>query len=782
MENKDIGAEDYVPFDIDDIDTAGAKKVIEAEKAHLLKRPGGHPEQPLSGMAISGGGIRSASFALGVTQALAWKGALGRFDYLSTVSGGSYMGSSLTWFLHKAWKVPAEETHDLPQNCQPETGYVRFGTDGDCFPYGAKERLSKPDNLGVRAKSAVLRHLRQNASYLNPGRGITGASLFAIILRGMLVSAAVYFPILLLGIYLLTRFDLLPLYSSTGSIMNPVLESALYIGGIFVLSAFAYSIGTHFSRVGSNIWYHIRRGYERVAGYALVAIIGLVIIGLLPWIADKGMPLLLSWLGSDPEKATATQFSALISTVAGALLGGKAYKQSEAQAGGKISVDLLAGVGAALLVYGVLISAYSIVSNIGNADAMMLGIFVCLAIGWLTNVNFLSIHRYYRDRLMETFMPGVPEVFKSGTGPSPDADKGYLSKMCNYADSHTSPGIDNSTGPYHIINTNLILVNSKIKKFRSRGGDSFVLSPLYCGSNATGWRSTKTTIEDKLTLATAMAISGAAANPNSGPSGKGASRGKAVSFLMTLLNLRLGYWLPNPGKKSIFGAKPNMLFPGINALFSKDLNETNPFVQLSDGGHFENLALYELIRRKVKIIVCTDGGADKDFMFSDFANMTEKVRVDFGVDITGIKAKKSKQGNWVTTKLNLSALVPQEKNKDAHGHKLAKTGHLLCGVRYPGDPEGEASGLLIYIKTTWLKDLPGDIVGYKNDHPEFPDQSTADQFFDERQFEAYRELGYRITQRVLEDKLVSNLGCMKSDKHEAATEEEKQRPAPTETA
>jgi len=763
MEKPDNTIKDYVPFDINDIDTAGAKNVIEAEEARLMKKPGRNPDQPLSGIAISGGGIRSASFALGVIQALAWRGALSKFDYLSTVSGGGYIGSSLTWFLHKAWKVPArDETHDMPKCCQAEKDYIRFGTDGACFPYGVKERLSEPDDPGgVRAKSAVLRHLRQNASYLNPGHGITGASLFAIILRGMLVSAAVYFPILLLGIYLLTHYGALPPYKAGESIMNPLLYLVLSIGSLFVASAFVYAVATHYSRIGNAFWYYLRRGYEAVAGVTLVVIAGLVIVGLLPWITAKGMPYLLGWLSSDPDQAT--QLSALVSTVAGALLGGKAYQQSEAQAEGKISVDLLAGLGATLLAYGLLIAAYSIAIHIGNANTLYMGIVACLAIGWITNVNFLSIHRYYRDRLMETFMPGVPEVFQSKTGPSPDANKGYLSDMCNYAEAGTVSSADDSTGPYHIINTNLILVNSKIKKFRSRGGDSFVLSPLYCGSNATGWEDTKKIIDGKLTLATAMAISGAAANPNSGPSGTGASRGKAVSFLMTLLNLRLGYWLPNPGKKSHFGAKPNMIQPGIDALFSVELNETNPFVQLSDGGHFENLALYELIRRRVKIIVCTDGGADKGFSFSDFANMTEKVRVDFGVAITGIAAEQDERKNWITTQLDLSDLVPKETYTDAHGHKIAKAGHLLCGIRYPGDPEGEASGLMIYIKTTWLKDLPADIVGYKNDHPEFPDQSTADQFFDERQFEAYRELGYQTAQRVFEDKIVETLTCIKAE-------------------
>jgi|GEM_PF-2419061 len=44
--------------------------------------------------------------------------------------------------------------------------------------------------------------------------------------------------------------------------------------------------------------------------------------------------------------------------------------------------------------------------------------------------------------------------------------------------------------------------------------------------------------------------------------------------------------------------------------------------------------------------------------------------------------------------------------------------------------------------------MPADLICYKKAHISFPDQSTADQFFDEKQFEAYRELGYLIAEQM----------------------------------
>ena len=85
--------------------------------------------------------------------------------------------------------------------------------------------------------------------------------------------------------------------------------------------------------------------------------------------------------------------------------------------------------------------------------------------------------------------------------------------------------------PYHIINTTVNMVGSEKTKQRERGGDSFILSPLFCGSEATGYAATKEYVGGEVNLATALSISGAAVNPNTY-----VTRSKPITFLMSLFN------------------------------------------------------------------------------------------------------------------------------------------------------------------------------------------------------------------------------------------------------
>lgn len=279
-----------------------------------------------------------------------------------------------------------------------------------------------------------------------------------------------------------------------------------------------------------------------------------------------------------------------------------------------------------------------------------------------------------------------------------------------------------------------------------------------------------------MTLPTAMAISGAAVNPSTGVGGQGVTRQPLLSMFMGLLNIRLGYWAPNPAPliktnaiaenaneatseaetkaeekakkknkkeaKKRARTKPNFFHPGLTEMFLRSrLNEEADFVQLTDGGHFENLGLYELIRRRAKLIIVCDAGADPDFQFTDFANAQEKIRADFG---TLIHCNCN----------DLQTLMPYIKTR---GHnqadddiKYAKRGYLMSTISYPDNSRGR----LLYIKTTFFEKLSADLYGYKKTHPQFPDEPTSDQFFDEIQFEAYRELGFQTAWQMMEDRRI----------------------------
>jgi hypothetical protein len=407
-------------------------------------------------------------------------------------------------------------------------------------------------------------------------------------------------------------------------------------------------------------------------------------------------------------------------------------------------MGLIATVGAALLLYGVVFLAYwaalHYIADTGGEFRWWLAVAVVLAIllGWIVNLNHIGLHRFYRDRLMETFLPPVDRVVRAEsdyTGASPRAEGHPLSALKGKG----------HRGPYHLVNTNVVLVDSDKRRLRLRGGDSFILSPLYSGCAATGWRRTESFMGNRMTLATAMAISGAAAHPNTGVGGVGLTRSKAVSLLMALLNIRLGYWIRNPGRRQ-FSRTPSHFRAMLYELGPWFYRETRAHLQISDGGHFENLGLYELVRREVRVAVVLDGAADPGFAFGDLQISSRRIAEDFGARI-----EFEGHGN------RLERLIPSRDAGYPHGTRVADRAYIVGDIVYRDGSRGK----LIYVKTTMIRGLGLRVKGYKGSHPTFPDQSTADQFFDESQFEAYRSLGFRIGESV-EAEVATAVGASKA--------------------
>ncbi len=332
------------------------------------------------------------------------------------------------------------------------------------------------------------------------------------------------------------------------------------------------------------------------------------------------------------------------------------------------------------------------------------GSVLSLVVALFANINHVSMHRFYRNRLMEAYMPDKLEAL-SVAGVSTgqyNADESCLHK------------IPQTAAPYHIINTNVQLVGSRNSTYRLRAGDNFIFSPKYCGGDATGYVKSSDYVGGSMNLATACAISGAAV----------ASRPRPLTFLMTLLNVRLGCWIRNPKHPAMVAglSRPRWYWYLFREMFGRGLTEDCWHIHLSDGGYFENLALYEMVRRNCRTIVVSDAGADPDWLFADLARVIELVRTDFGAKI----------------EIDIELLQPDSNTG------LSQQPFVEGLIRY-----GNGSiGNLIYIKTSLFKQLPEDVAGYKRKYRDFPNQSTSDQFFDEFQFEAYRELGYQVGKRV----------------------------------
>jgi hypothetical protein len=338
---------------------------------------------------------------------------------------------------------------------------------------------------------------------------------------------------------------------------------------------------------------------------------------------------------------------------------------------------------------------------------------------------------------MEAFLPNLAGVAANDWKLATEADRQKVSELngtLHKSGELTLTPETRCTRPLQLINCNTVLIDSPRAFFRNRGGDNFVISSLWSGSNATGWIPTQRLGDGSVSLPTAMSISGAAANPNAAPNGLGVTRNRVVSFLMSLFNIRLGYWMANPAiADSAPSNKPNLWFPGFRqGLLGSGLSEKAAFIELTDGGHFDNTGLYELVRRRTKLIILSQAGCDPAFAMEDLANAIEKVRVDFSVFI-----------EFRETAYALDALRPD-------GPLLkepSKRGFAIGRVRYPkGTPTSPdyEDGYLIYLQAVPTASMSSDVVSYWRRHTEFPNDTTSDQFFTEGNVEAYRELGYAV--------------------------------------
>jgi hypothetical protein len=481
--------------------------------------------------------------------------------------------------------------------------------------------------------------------------------------------------------------------------------------------------------------------------------------------------------------------------------------------------------------------------------------FVLWLYSWLTvDVNLTSLSGFYRDRLASAYLVG------QNTSNDVDIEEDInLMDICQYEHG--------STAPYHLVNVALNLQGSKDIGIRDRKSDFFIFSKRFIGGRMTGYTRSADmdAVFPQMDLATAMAISAAAASPN-----MGRATSPALVAIMTLLNARLGYWVPNPrrlalwtqeqearhpelaGKEparmswtfqDVFAAElqeirarwgnayPNgtgggsdspqralagsaeptpahglvgLGFSGggirsatinlgivqalqeagvfrhvdyistvsgggylgsslstlmrardlpetrpssrmrtlphrfhwrvrpmsfIREMFSR-LDETHNWVNLSDGGHIENLATIELLRRRCKYIITGDAEADPSMHFPSLAALIRFARIDLGIDI----------------RIDLDQLRIPEGGGLTARERVSRQHFALGRITYPGEAE---PGYLLYFKSSVTGDEDEVISEYRARKSTFPHESTADQFFDEGQFEAYRALGEHMARQAL---------------------------------
>jgi hypothetical protein len=165
------------------------------------------------------------------------------------------------------------------------------------------------------------------------------------------------------------------------------------------------------------------------------------------------------------------------------------------------------------------------------------------------------------------------------------------------------------------------------------------------------------------------------------------------------------------------------------------MSEKYAWLNLSDGWHIENMGVYELLRRRCKYIVCVDGEADPEFTFQGLMTLVRHAQIDFGVRIDP----------------RLDELRPGPKTSFSQCHAI------LCRIEYPDTANFQAAtGLLLYMKLSVTGNESELIKRYRISQPDFPHQSTLDQFFDQEEFEAYRQLGVHIAEGLFSQALMNS--------------------------
>lgn len=801
-----------------------------------------------SALCISGGGIRSATFGLGVLQGLARQNLLRHFDYLSTVSGGGYIGSWLSAWIHR----------------HPE------GLDGVCA------------QLGQAAQSGQRQHepepvswLRTYSNYLSPRLGLMSADSWTLIgtyLRNLLLNWLVLVPFLLALLAFPLLYRAILKAEPSPAVMTTLVSlgtACLLINLTFLhlcrpslwklrqapcwkhiesqrtfllicllplmaaVSCFTiawewfhrhpdYSLD-HLSLFGLSSLFTLAvgAGALHLTSWLLAAVIlrrpwldwwrllesltiglsgllggGLLWVGLMKLDRVKGLDPELWWYSC----AAVPAFLSLFLLAATLFIGiasrstGDGDREWWGRAGSWILIGSVCWIGLGSIsifgpaLWGTLSSWVASAGGITGVFTVILGfsaktnakpsgsesawwerlgnhiyllLLAPLTIGivliqlaritqgivaeapWfqvgefivgmalfsvllsvVININKFSLHSIYRNRLIRAYL-GASRWNTRTANLFTGFDSGDNLAMTELA---SPPG--GSQKPFHVINIALNLVHGENLAWQQRKAQSFTVSPLHCGSfvNQLGYRRSSEygqnpAVSQPITIGTALAISGAAASPN-----MGYHSSPAITFLLTLFNVRLGWWLGNPGRAgqaTYRRACPEFAVGPLLAEAFGFTDDQKRYVYLSDGGHFENLGLYEMVLRRCHYILVSDAGCDEKMEFQDLGNAIRKIRIDLGIDID----------------INVEPLRPSAQHR-------SNVHYAIGTIRYSRVDPGAPDGILIYLKPSLSGDEPVDVLEYAAHHEQFPHEPTSDQFFDESQFESYRRLGEHVAAEV----------------------------------
>jgi hypothetical protein len=738
------------------------------------------------GLALSGGGIRSAAFSLGVLQSLNEQDVLRRVDYLSTVSGGGYMGASLTATMTKT-----------------EGGFV-FGKSTGVRAVAAEAR--QPADV---KDSGSVGHIRNYSNYLIPRGARDLVTALAIVVRGLVANVALVLPLVLLlaAITILgnpNRSDL------TGRIGPDFLSLSLdwmpvkYFGITLLISLIGlvlfFAWGIYRSLLPAAKQSEFRTWLPTIGASYLIVIAASLFCELQPFVISGMFSLAdasrssgqgdhsvltasIQWLATiaTPVAAAVTFFRQQLGTLLKSV-DTSSRMSTKIMALAVKGAIWIAGAALPLLIWIAFIYlCYWGIINDGNGNGpgdhtpkwlirtaevvssslralgdwlpnvvvfrpvtllyVVVGILL-FGLSYLLRPNANSLHQLYRDRLSKAFLFDPTELARTRFGQKKqrmDQGRDFAPLDTMRISELVSP---HPYAPYHLINAALNVQGSDYANRRGRNADFFLFSPCYVGSEATGYRETlPVESATNLDLATAMAVSGAAFSPN-----MGASSIRPLTPTLAILNVRTGYWLKNPRciASSTGAPRGSTRAPERTTkwyLWSEitgRLYEDSDYVYITDGGHIENLGIYELLRRRCRVIVAVDAEADPTMRLPSFIALQRYARLDLGVRINMPWDEICKSTRaWMGFDPCRTNAMPPTRSPGPH---------TAIGTI---DYDGGEKGWLLYIKSSLTGDENDYVRDYARRYEQFPHETTGDQFFSEEQFEVYRALGFHITNRLL---------------------------------
>jgi hypothetical protein len=677
------------------------------------------PRSDKIGICCSGGGIRSASFNLGALQALQDAKVMENASYLASVSGGGYTAGAMTMLAGSRKSLVWADGRQKP------------------FEPGSPEE----------------RYLRNRSSYLAPG--LTGKlRLLANLLRGLLLNvvvlgAALVFAGYLLGVvtWYVSNLPANPAdYSRVQSIVHfarwPLPLLTITMVGAFLLFRGVQRPRSAPQEDGELLMLRV---------IAFAALFVWVTLDVVPWaihyagdLAGSGrlhdaLGKVYGLVGKDlPEegnRAPATTFGQITAILGAiglpAIVAGAARSvfHSAGAILGRIAIWLLVPAlsGAVLLTVAMAVQNGSLRQELPWCLGSLAVVVLAFA---LADVNAGSMHRFYKRRLCTAFALERVWRDKNGKVHHKQTADGRLDAIERDYDTcvRMSEAVRGDVGNGHwpeLVCCAAANIGDETITPPGRRAVTFTFDPHWIGGPEVGYSPTsryEAVLGDvrgeDVTIPAAVAISGAALAPCMGAMTK-----PYLRALLTLANARLGVWLPSPRwidahKREIDGhdgapVRRVRSRPRFTALFAEAtgmISYKSKFLYVTDGGHWENLGLVELLRRGCGTVYCIDESGDHEKTFFTIGQAISMARSELGVEI------------------DLTYCTAD---------------HVVGTITYA--PVGGAPpvrGRIVFIKAEVTRDAPWDVRAYKEKDPAFPNHSLLAQMFADQTFEAYRALGY----------------------------------------